>query len=43
MGLVEEKLVLVFFAFMVVILTFLIRKARVRTTINLLDRSGGAR
>ena len=43
MALVEEELILVFFAFMVVFLTFPIRRARVRPTLDLLDRSVGAR
>ena len=43
MALVEEELVLVLFAFMVVFLTFPIHRARVRPTLDLLNGSVGAR
>ena len=43
MVVVEEVLVLVFFAFMVLFLTFPIHRACVRPTLDLLDGSAGAR
>ena len=43
MALVEEELMLVFLAFMVVFFIFPIRVARVRPTLDLLDGSAGAR
>jgi hypothetical protein len=43
MAIVEEEIILIFFAFMVVFLTFPIRRARVRPTLDLLDGSVGAR
>ena len=39
----EEEIVLVFFAFMVVFWTFPLRRARTRPTLDLLEYSGGAR
>ena len=39
----EEELILVFFAFMVIFLTFPLRRARPRPTLDLLDCSVGAR
>jgi hypothetical protein len=43
MAIVEEKIILVFFAFMVVFLTFPIRRTRMRPTLDLLDGSVGTR
>jgi hypothetical protein len=43
MAMREEELILVFFAFMVVFLTFPLRRARPRPTLDLLDCSVGAR
>ena len=43
MALVEKEFFLVFFAFMVIFLTFSIRKACVRPRLDLLDGSVGAK
>ena len=43
MAMTEEEILLVFFAFMVVVLTFPVRRARSRPTLDLLESSIGAR
>ena len=43
MAMTEEEILLVFFAFMVVLLTFPVRRARTRPTLDLLESSVGAR
>ena len=42
MAMTEEEILLVFFAFMVVLLTFPVRRARTRPTLDLLESSIGA-
>ena len=43
MATTEEEILLVFFEFMVVLLTFSVRRARTRSTLDLLESSVGAR
>ena len=43
MAMTEEEILLVLFAFMVVLLTFPVRRARTRSTLDLLESSVGAR
>ena len=42
MAMTKEEILLVFFAFMVVLLTFPIRRARTQSTIDLLESNVGA-
>ena len=42
MAMMKEEILLVFFVFMVVLLTFPIRRARTRPTLDLLESSVGA-